>query len=46
MISLESVFFVIFQAVEFVRVESCPTQAIRPSVGLAADEVTRDRYRR
>ncbi|MFO7904243.1 MAG: hypothetical protein ACQESR_11310 [Planctomycetota bacterium] len=24
--------------------ESCPTQAVRPLVGLAADKVIRDRY--
>ncbi|MFO7903015.1 MAG: hypothetical protein ACQESR_16785 [Planctomycetota bacterium] len=35
----------IFQAVGFFRVESCPTQAVLPLVGLAADKVTRDRYR-
>ncbi|MFO7906991.1 MAG: hypothetical protein ACQESR_24055 [Planctomycetota bacterium] len=26
--------------------ESCPTQAVRPLVGLAAHKVTRDRYNR
>ncbi|MGM0487111.1 MAG: hypothetical protein ACQESR_10165, partial [Planctomycetota bacterium] len=34
----------IFQAVEFVRMESCSTQAVLPLVGLAADKVIRDRY--
>ncbi|MFO7901212.1 MAG: hypothetical protein R6U98_01005, partial [Pirellulaceae bacterium] len=34
----------IFQAVGFFRVESCPTQAVLPLVGLAAEKVTRDRY--
>ncbi|MFO7908131.1 MAG: hypothetical protein R6U98_36160 [Pirellulaceae bacterium] len=34
----------IFQAVGFVRVESCPTQAVLPLVGLAADKIIRDRY--
>ncbi|MFO7905210.1 MAG: hypothetical protein ACQESR_02985 [Planctomycetota bacterium] len=34
----------IFQAVGFVRVESCLTQAVLPLVGLAADKVIRDRY--
>ncbi|MGM0486466.1 MAG: hypothetical protein ACQESR_06865 [Planctomycetota bacterium] len=34
----------VFQAVGFVREESCPTQAVRPLVGLAADKVIRDRY--
>ncbi|MFO7905714.1 MAG: hypothetical protein R6U98_23860, partial [Pirellulaceae bacterium] len=34
---------VVFQAVEVVRVESCPTQAVLPLVGLAADTVIRDR---
>ncbi|MFO7903086.1 MAG: hypothetical protein R6U98_10515 [Pirellulaceae bacterium] len=33
----------IFQAVGFVRVESCPTQAVLPLVGLAADKITRHR---
>ncbi|MFO7905071.1 MAG: hypothetical protein ACQESR_06630 [Planctomycetota bacterium] len=32
----------IFQAVGFVRVESCPTQAVLPWVGLAAEKVIRD----
>ncbi|MFO7906636.1 MAG: hypothetical protein ACQESR_29825 [Planctomycetota bacterium] len=31
--------FVIFQAVAFFWVESCPTQAVLPLVGLAADKV-------
>ncbi|MGM0486882.1 MAG: hypothetical protein ACQESR_09005 [Planctomycetota bacterium] len=35
---------VIFQAVGFFRLESCPTQAVRPLVGLAANKVIRDRY--
>ncbi|MFO7907973.1 MAG: hypothetical protein ACQESR_00840 [Planctomycetota bacterium] len=39
-------FSVIFQAVELVRVESCPTQAVLPLVGLAADTFIRDRYTR
>ncbi|MFO7901806.1 MAG: hypothetical protein R6U98_04035 [Pirellulaceae bacterium] len=34
----------IFQAVEFFRLESCPTQAVLPLVGLAAEKVIRDRY--
>ncbi|MGM0486530.1 MAG: hypothetical protein ACQESR_07185 [Planctomycetota bacterium] len=34
----------ILQAVGFVRGESCPTQAVLPLVGLAADKVIRDRY--
>ncbi|MFO7901349.1 MAG: hypothetical protein ACQESR_28735 [Planctomycetota bacterium] len=34
----------ILQAVGFVRLESCSTQAVLPLVGLAADQVTRDRY--
>ncbi|MGM0489647.1 MAG: hypothetical protein ACQESR_23170, partial [Planctomycetota bacterium] len=34
----------IFQAVGFFRVERCPTQAVLPSVGLAAEKVIRDRY--
>ncbi|MFO7907951.1 MAG: hypothetical protein ACQESR_29365 [Planctomycetota bacterium] len=33
-----------FQAAGFVRVESCPTEAVLPLVGLAADKVIRDRY--
>ncbi|MFO7907287.1 MAG: hypothetical protein R6U98_31850 [Pirellulaceae bacterium] len=33
---------VIFQAVGFFRVESCPTQAVLPLVGLAAEEVIRE----
>ncbi|MGM0491158.1 MAG: hypothetical protein ACQESR_30900, partial [Planctomycetota bacterium] len=32
----------VFQAVEFFRVESCPTQAVLPLVGLAAEKVIRD----
>ncbi|MFO7903516.1 MAG: hypothetical protein R6U98_12700, partial [Pirellulaceae bacterium] len=35
---------VILQAVGFFRLESCPTQAALPLVGLAADKVIRDRY--
>ncbi|MGM0487195.1 MAG: hypothetical protein ACQESR_10585 [Planctomycetota bacterium] len=34
----------VFQAVGFFRVESCPTQAVLPLVGLAAEKVIRDRY--
>ncbi|MFO7906319.1 MAG: hypothetical protein R6U98_26915, partial [Pirellulaceae bacterium] len=34
----------IFQAVGFFRVERCPTQAVLPLVGLAAENVIRDRY--
>ncbi|MFO7907430.1 MAG: formylglycine-generating enzyme family protein [Pirellulaceae bacterium] len=34
----------IFHAVGFFRVESCPTQAVLPLVGLAAEKVIRDRY--
>ncbi|MFO7905016.1 MAG: hypothetical protein ACQESR_03430 [Planctomycetota bacterium] len=34
----------IFQAVGFFRVESCPTQAVLPLVGLAAEKAIRDRY--
>ncbi|MGM0489517.1 MAG: hypothetical protein ACQESR_22495 [Planctomycetota bacterium] len=34
----------IFQAVECVRLERCPTQAVLPLVGLAADTVIRDRH--
>ncbi|MFO7907878.1 MAG: hypothetical protein R6U98_34860, partial [Pirellulaceae bacterium] len=34
----------IFQAVGFSRVEGCPTQAVLPLVGLAAEKVIRDRY--
>ncbi|MGM0490724.1 MAG: hypothetical protein ACQESR_28690, partial [Planctomycetota bacterium] len=34
----------IFQAVRFFRMECCPTQAVLPLVGLAADTVIRDRY--
>ncbi|MGM0487374.1 MAG: hypothetical protein ACQESR_11520, partial [Planctomycetota bacterium] len=33
----------IFQAVGFFGVESCPTQAVLPLVGLAAEKVIRDR---
>ncbi|MFW6171363.1 MAG: hypothetical protein ACODAD_12800 [Planctomycetota bacterium] len=36
---------VIFQAVGFVRVESYPTQAVLPLVGLAANKIVRDRFR-
>ncbi|MFO7907339.1 MAG: hypothetical protein ACQESR_08175 [Planctomycetota bacterium] len=32
----------IFQAVGFVRLESCPAQAVLPLVGLAADKIIRD----
>ncbi|MFO7902885.1 MAG: hypothetical protein R6U98_09505 [Pirellulaceae bacterium] len=32
----------ILQAVGFIRVESCPTQAVLALVGLAADKVIRD----
>ncbi|MFO7906899.1 MAG: hypothetical protein R6U98_29855 [Pirellulaceae bacterium] len=35
----------IFQAVEFFRVESDPTQAVLPLVGLAAETVIRERYK-
>ncbi|MFW6172079.1 MAG: hypothetical protein ACODAD_16455 [Planctomycetota bacterium] len=35
---------IIFQAVGFFRVESCPTQAVLPLVGLAADKIIRDWY--
>ncbi|MFW6169531.1 MAG: hypothetical protein ACODAD_03510, partial [Planctomycetota bacterium] len=35
---------IIFQAVGFFRVESCPTQAVLPLVGLATEKVIRDRY--
>ncbi|MGM0489247.1 MAG: hypothetical protein ACQESR_21110, partial [Planctomycetota bacterium] len=34
----------IFQAVRFSRLESCPTQAVLPLVGLAAETVIHDRY--
>ncbi|MGM0488824.1 MAG: hypothetical protein ACQESR_18960 [Planctomycetota bacterium] len=34
----------IFQAVRFLRVERCPTQAVLPLVGLAAEQVIRDPY--
>ncbi|MFW6171263.1 MAG: hypothetical protein ACODAD_12290 [Planctomycetota bacterium] len=33
----------IFQAVGFLRVESCPTPAVLPLVGLPAEKVIRDR---
>ncbi|MGM0486266.1 MAG: hypothetical protein ACQESR_05835, partial [Planctomycetota bacterium] len=33
----------IIQAVGFLRVERCPTQAVLPLVGLAAEKVIRDR---
>ncbi|MGM0487791.1 MAG: hypothetical protein ACQESR_13660 [Planctomycetota bacterium] len=36
----------ILQAVGFVRVETRSTQAVLPLVGLAADKVVRDRYRK
>ncbi|MFW6170648.1 MAG: hypothetical protein ACODAD_09175 [Planctomycetota bacterium] len=36
--------FDIFQAVELVRMESCPPQVVLPLVGLAADKITRDGY--
>ncbi|MFO7901397.1 MAG: hypothetical protein R6U98_01955 [Pirellulaceae bacterium] len=35
---------VLFQAVGLFRVESGPTQAVLPLVGLAAEKVIRDRY--
>ncbi|MFO7907870.1 MAG: hypothetical protein ACQESR_27335 [Planctomycetota bacterium] len=35
----------IFQAVGFFRMESCPTQAVLPLVGLAAEKVIRERYK-
>ncbi|MFO7904748.1 MAG: hypothetical protein ACQESR_23375 [Planctomycetota bacterium] len=34
----------IFQAVGFFRMESYPTQAVLPLVGLAAEKVIHDRY--
>ncbi|MFO7905942.1 MAG: hypothetical protein ACQESR_05600 [Planctomycetota bacterium] len=34
----------IFQAVGFFRGERCPTQAVLPLVGLAAEKIIRDRY--
>ncbi|MFO7902114.1 MAG: hypothetical protein R6U98_05600, partial [Pirellulaceae bacterium] len=34
----------IFQAVGFFRMGRCPTQAVLPLVGLAAEKVIRDRY--
>ena len=34
----------IFQAVERVRMERCPAQAVLPLVGLAVDKIPRDRY--
>ncbi|MFO7903020.1 MAG: hypothetical protein R6U98_10185 [Pirellulaceae bacterium] len=34
----------IFQAVEFFRMGRCPTQAVLPLVGLAAEKVIRDPY--
>ncbi|MFO7907166.1 MAG: hypothetical protein R6U98_31220, partial [Pirellulaceae bacterium] len=34
----------IFQAVELVRMENCPAQAVLPLVGLAADKITHDGY--
>ncbi|MFO7907330.1 MAG: hypothetical protein R6U98_32075 [Pirellulaceae bacterium] len=36
----------IFQAVGFFRMESYPTQAVLPLVGLAAEKVIHDRYKR
>ncbi|MFO7904249.1 MAG: hypothetical protein R6U98_16415 [Pirellulaceae bacterium] len=36
--------YLLFQAVGFFRAESCPTQAVLPLVGLAAEKVIRDRY--
>ncbi|MGM0488760.1 MAG: hypothetical protein ACQESR_18635 [Planctomycetota bacterium] len=33
-----------FRRLDFFRVESCPTQAVLPLVGLAAEKVIRDRY--
>ena len=35
---------IIFQAVELVRMESCPAHFVLPLVGLAADKITRDGY--
>ncbi|MFO7903882.1 MAG: hypothetical protein R6U98_14555 [Pirellulaceae bacterium] len=35
---------IVFQAVGFSRAESCPTQAVLPLVGLAANKVIHDRY--
>ncbi|MFO7907693.1 MAG: hypothetical protein ACQESR_02850 [Planctomycetota bacterium] len=35
---------IIFQAVGFFRVESCPAQAVLPLVGLATEKVIRDPY--
>ncbi|MFO7904981.1 MAG: hypothetical protein R6U98_20115 [Pirellulaceae bacterium] len=34
----------ILQAVRWVQAETCPTQAVLPWVGLAADKVVRDQY--
>ncbi|MFO7907373.1 MAG: hypothetical protein R6U98_32295, partial [Pirellulaceae bacterium] len=34
----------IFQAVGLIGIERCPTQAVLPLVGLAADTLIRDRY--
>ncbi|MFO7902207.1 MAG: hypothetical protein ACQESR_14805 [Planctomycetota bacterium] len=36
----------IFQAVGFFRVARCPTQAVLPLVGLAAEKVIRDLYKK
>ncbi|MGM0489597.1 MAG: hypothetical protein ACQESR_22910 [Planctomycetota bacterium] len=33
-----------FRRLDFSPVESCPTQAVLPLVGLAAEKVIRDRY--
>ncbi|MFO7901678.1 MAG: hypothetical protein R6U98_03370 [Pirellulaceae bacterium] len=33
-----------FRRLDFFRLESCPTQAVLPLVGLAAEKVIRDRY--
>ncbi|MFO7906259.1 MAG: hypothetical protein ACQESR_17370 [Planctomycetota bacterium] len=35
----------VFQAVGLFRMERCPTQAVLPLVGLAAQKVIRDRYK-
>ncbi|MFW6168943.1 MAG: hypothetical protein ACODAD_00535 [Planctomycetota bacterium] len=34
----------VFQAVELVRTEICPAQAVLPLVGLAADKITHHGY--
>ncbi|MFO7907882.1 MAG: hypothetical protein ACQESR_16095 [Planctomycetota bacterium] len=43
--SLPAVAAVLFQAVGLFRLERCPTQAVLPLVGLAAEKVIRDRYK-